>query len=169
MPTPICSPGSSQESVAVHECRDNLLLIADACWPTAGDAIIAPKMALSKLAVFSGWFSSTSGFINFFVQPIMGRLSDTVGRRESPIHTQKHRRPSFLHAFSTRRLHYRHAEALITASGHHAGRVWMAAALVGSIQPAVLFFSQNLLKHTPVRDGRACSVFGAMILYWRPT
>ena len=80
------------------------------CYTKAETATAGCKMALSKLAIFSGWFSSTSGFINFFVQPIMGRLSDTVGRR----------------------------------------RVWMAAALVGSVQPAVLFFSQtSVLKHTP--------------------
>ena len=28
-------------------------------------------------------------------------------------------------------------------------KVWMTAALVGAAQPAVLFFSQTILKHTP--------------------
>jgi hypothetical protein len=56
-------------------------------------------------AVFSGWFTSTSGFVNFFAQPIMGRLSDTIGRRKVwmtgegsccylsvlPIHTHAHK------------------------------------------------------------------------------
>jgi hypothetical protein len=38
------------------------------CYTKAETASAGCKMALSKLAVFSGWFSSTSGFVNFFAQ-----------------------------------------------------------------------------------------------------
>ena len=96
----------------------------------------------------------------------MGRLSDTVGRRKvwcvPASYTPAHPFPPLRYVILYRaranlqpgnlQLDDWAADWLCVLCLHR-----MTAALVGSVQPAVLFFSQSLLKHTPYVRTATCN------------